>query len=520
VAVGFSRDRWYNYIADRSHPPVASAVVEKPEYDPDHVYAWKPANNYKGWKLIARGEAGVKDAKVIQSAIDLIGATGGGRIFIAKGEYIIHPTKRGEYWYIGLIMKNNVAIEGEGMGKTILKFTDINASGRVDGISFDSGDLYNIEIKNMTLDGSLIDWENKIGYGEGIRAVDPTNTVNNALLENLYLKGWRVGWGIGWGYTKKVGKILVARTIIGENVGRGVIWIANQDQCDLQNIRGNVIGYEPSQEGHILCIESGVYHSINGVFGSAAEALVALGGTIRTNVSNVQGVGKYGIFLAEVTHVNVNNLKFNGDPTKSIGVYWRNAQYGISISNANIEHCKYGIYIEGKSDNYIVDFAFDGRIGSWDENQSTAIYLRYVDTVNIQLSRLTWGYGTLFDIDYAKNVTINIANTVGVNTTNIGTNIEKLTIISKGVYTTRNSGTAKVTGNGTDTTFTVDISHGLVKDKAVARITLDREGTVDKVYLVDKDGDGFKETLRVVVTYATAPADGEEVPIYWEAEVV
>jgi len=72
VSYGFSRDQWYNYIADRSHPPVASAVVEKPEYDPDHVYAWKPANNYKGWKLIARGEAGVDDAEVplaIQKAI-------------------------------------------------------------------------------------------------------------------------------------------------------------------------------------------------------------------------------------------------------------------------------------------------------------------------------------------------------------------------------------------------------------------------------------------------------------------
>jgi len=72
MAVGFSRDQWYNYIVDRSHPPVASAVVEKPEYDPDHVYAWKPANNYKGWKLIDRGEAGVDDASVIQSTIDAL----------------------------------------------------------------------------------------------------------------------------------------------------------------------------------------------------------------------------------------------------------------------------------------------------------------------------------------------------------------------------------------------------------------------------------------------------------------
>ena len=91
--------------------------------------------------------------------------------------------------------------------------------------------------------------------------------------------------------------------------------------------------------------------------------------------------------------------------------------------------------------------------------------------------------------------------------------------MSNGKYL-KKSGTATFSGDGSTTTFTVDIDHGLVKDKVVAKITLDREGTVDKVYLVDKDGDGFKETLRVVVTYATAPADGEEVPIYWEAEVI
>lgn len=84
---------------------------------------------------------------------------------------------------------------------------------------------------------------------------------------------------------------------------------------------------------------------------------------------------------------------------------------------------------------------------------------------------------------------------------------------------TENSGTATITGDGVTTTFTVDIAHGLVSDKAVGRITLDRDGTIDKVYLVDTDADGFKETLRVQVTFASAPASGESVPIYWSAEV-
>ena len=34
------------------------------------------------------------------------------------------------------------------------------------------------------------------------------------------------------------------------------------------------------------------------------------------------------------------------------------------------------------------------------------------------------------------------------------------------------------------------------------------------------DNDGFYRTLRIVVTFASAPADGEEVPIYWQAEAL
>lgn len=78
----------YPSLVDRIHPPVASAVVEIPEYDPDHVYAWKPANNYKGWKLIDRGEAGVDDASVTQSAINSVYNSNGGAVYL-KGVFTI-----------------------------------------------------------------------------------------------------------------------------------------------------------------------------------------------------------------------------------------------------------------------------------------------------------------------------------------------------------------------------------------------------------------------------------------------
>ena len=87
-------------------------------------------------------------------------------------------------------------------------------------------------------------------------------------------------------------------------------------------------------------------------------------------------------------------------------------------------------------------------------------------------------------------------------------------------HPTENSGVATISGDGTTTTFTVDIEHGLVTDRVACKITLDRDGSIDKVYLVDTNSDGFYETIRVQVTYASAPASGEEVPIYWSAEVV
>jgi len=86
-------------------------------------------------------------------------------------------------------------------------------------------------------------------------------------------------------------------------------------------------------------------------------------------------------------------------------------------------------------------------------------------------------------------------------------------------YITENSGVVTVTGDGATTTFTVDIDHGLVSDKVAVKLACKKSATF-KWYLVDTDSDGFYETIRVEITFDSAPADGEEVEIYWEAEVV
>jgi len=174
MAVGFSRDRWYNYIADRSHPPVASAVVEKPEYDPDHVYAWKPANNYKGWKLIARGEAGVDDAEVIRSVISE------GLIFIKRATYSINSI-------ISANNLTNLAILAE-------KGTVFKATGDIGAIlRFGTeGSCENIEIAGIEIDGG----------GYDVKGIDIWNS-NKIKITNVYVHDTGK-WGIGLGNCSKI----------------------------------------------------------------------------------------------------------------------------------------------------------------------------------------------------------------------------------------------------------------------------------------------------------------------------
>jgi len=62
-------------------------------------------------------------------------------------------------------------------------------------------------------------------------------------------------------------------------------------------------------------------------------------------------------------------------------------------------------------------------------------------------------------------------------------------------------------------------THGLVSDELSVKVACKKDATY-RWYLVDTDADGTYETIRIVITFTTAPAVGETVEIYWSAEVV
>jgi len=93
-----------------------------------------------------------------------------------------------------------------------------------------------------------------------------------------------------------------------------------------------------------------------------------------------------------------------------------------------------------------------------------------------------------------------------------------------GIKRVEAKGTVTVVGNGSSNVFQVEVRHGLNTDKLVVSVSSTKPLSATPSYLygylVDRDGDGFRETVVVCVRFDTAPADGELVEIYWKAESV
>ncbi|MHC1623133.1 MAG: hypothetical protein ACXQTR_00910 [Candidatus Methanospirareceae archaeon] len=479
----------------------------------DRVYAV----NSNG-KTIAEGEAGVDDASVIQKALDV-----GGSVFIKKGEYIIiaqddpNNTDRA----VGLFIPDNgVKIVGEDMTKTILKLKYTGARGRVDLISnkadtVDNPQIDGVTIKNLTLDGSLIDWYDwsaetgKYKYGEAIRLGISKRYFTNLVIKNIIVRSFGVGWGVAVGYTPDTTRHEYIRleNIRGEELGRGVVWVALANYVKANNIYGkNITGNNPDGEGHVYAQESGLFAEIESIRGeSVAVAILNLSATLRCSVRGVKGKVPANGYLVRIT--NGSNIQVT-----DINALPESAGSGTCILLRNTNTDSYSITLD-KITVYNCDRTIDCDPNGYKINHLTVSNILTNKPLRfVNVNELSVIGGCI----YTGGADINL-----VDCSNVLLDLIYTTISKAGTVTfRRNSGTATITGDGTTTTFTVDITHGLAKDMVVAKITLDRDGTVDKVYLVDTDADGFKETLRVQVTFASAPADGEEVPIYWEAQVV
>ena len=486
------------------------------------------AKDWRG-KVIAEGTAGTDDVVVIQSAIDV-----GGRVLIHQGTYNISTT---------LTIPSNTDIAGEGW-KTILKRT-------FNGNMINQSTGNNILFKSIAFDGGS--YSNIMHlWRTGVEDVHYRNVLffNQGQTTNAW--DWAVSFyganycsfkGVVKGFARGV-------TIANGSVGCKIDVIIRDSTYIDEATEGVYIG---SDYNHVKAIVynvgyRGVYvvgnHNIvdvlinkTGDYGlwfhggehNIIKATVKEAGMNPPNSGSGVGIrtGKKNIFI-----LNVEKSYYDG---VTLGAHISDTPIGtpeyveenfliISTMNNNQSggvRAGLKLYTGTKTDAYIRYNTIKLVVAGDDQTTPTQTYGIVISGSGIMEYNNFEGGRIFGNVSYAVNIGGN--NNVFENI-----NIEGTVNISAGThkfircpgYTTENSGTATITGDGTTVTFTVDVAHGLVKDSAVAKITLDRDGTVDKIYLVDADSDGFKETLRIQVTFASAPANGESVPIYWEAQVV
>ncbi|RLI82621.1 hypothetical protein DRP04_03570 [Archaeoglobales archaeon] len=482
--------------------PHASAVVFKKGM---HVIAKVWDENHERWKRIAQGKAGVDDAEVIQKALDSL-----------------TPNRS---WKERVVLKGDFKVQSD---IKVPNYTVLDIKGKLDASAKSSRVL-------ITNKDTVPKFMEIIG-GELVnvqpRFVSPREQDygKNITIKDCYIHDIVDSWGLGVIHCKNV----LIKNIHVENTKYHGVRVNRVKNCRIKDCtvincgqdkdfasQGiEISGYDDGTDlAQGICVDVRVIN--NYVEGSKETGIEILGGeNIRVANNTIRSVYKSGIWVV------VWNIDKYVDYAKNIII-----KDNTIIDASNHPDRDYpGIWINGQDDtgaSLISDILV---INNYVENvhgvggEAKGIDIRYVKGKNILVMK-----NTVKDIDNEgirayRSANFKITdNYIDVDTVPTPIAVYESTdyIIRRNVgYLTENSGTATITGDGTATTFTKDIDHGLVKDKLVAKITLDREGTVDKVYLVDKDGDGFKEALRVVVTYATAPADGEEVPIYWEAEVV
>ena len=517
MSVGFSRDRWTEYIRKKVAKGDYSAIVITQEND---VWA-----EDKYGKTIVEGEAGVDDTSVIQKALDSL--TNGGVLLIKNGEYLLKGSGDPPNRFGLQIPHNNIAIIGENRERTILKQADgenINILITTKDKAYKS----DITIKRLRIDGNYANQDYSTLTVDDYRACAIVGYGDRWRIEDIMIRNCSQYGGI---------VIHGSNCVIRDNdIGSLVIFDLSRRKW-----HAGVFVTAYGSKGNV--IENNWIHDFDGTgihFEDEARENVAENNYI-TNIHSTENLDAITYIPTGIWSEGARNIIRSNwviGCTRGIVVRWvagkpnESGHQNIIAKNVIMNSYYEGIYILGASDhasdlneikgNILIDNGIGGVSGFNRQIKLSDYVVRNVILGNILVVTQSDVVGYQIDESGAGVGGGLIANNFlyGLVTVTPIRAASSSVVRDNIGYPTENSGTATFSGDGSTTTFTVDIDHGLVKDKVVAKITLDREGTVDKVYLVDKDGDGFKETLRVVVTYATAPADGEEVPIYWEAEVV
>jgi len=497
-------------------PPFASAVVYKND-SLNKVIAKKWNSNLGCWQRIAQGKAGVDDAKVIQSAINYVAAGVGGEVKIKSGEYLIKEIIQiGGANYINIKGEGNVKLKASTnitnifrqSGKTIKNFAmkniELDGNDLADIVCYFEGGLENILFDNVNIHNSaktftvFFDTElginkkialtnSKFGYSSSgydiVGCGAEEISVLNCTFEN---NENRRGEGIAIAGAKKA--VIAFNRFLSPSKGFADNAIHTESTCNDVIVVGNYI-YQYA--GHAI-------HIVNNV-----QRVIIEGNIVDATPAYLYGIAGAGdIYLS-----GVQNAVVRGNIIQNSS--W-NGIVGFDVENIIIEN------------NVLIDASWANTnvvLGDGTEHQRSAIAILNTAQANTakrnihirsnlvrNINRI-YTNGILVDNQYSDVYIYDndIKDAFGEKLYCIALNAD---IRRNAGYTTENSGTASITGDGVTTTFT--IPHGLVSTPSYVNV-LPKAGAPTPSS-IDVDA------TNITLTFSTAPATGTYY-YWWEARV-
>jgi hypothetical protein len=458
-------------------------------------------------KTIAQGKAGVDDASVIQSAIDAVGALGGGAIVVKTPDTPYLQTD----WID--IDKDNIVLEFETKlaknGEPIFKVAD---NANVGGIRIGHNiHCENVVVKNFGFDGNYANQDPAVKRLHGITVEDAKHvTIDSCYITRTspYHEHNTGGSGIFLYHQSSFVKVRNCETY---DVGDRSIQLAGNNHIIENNylhdgfdraISLDVVEPDGTYYGaSYSLIKGNIMHDmiegslIKGVYGNPFYNRI---------IGNIgYGNHKAGIGYCGHNLVIAHNMMIGTDAAvygEKFGV--QASPYSTVVGNWIYDYGDYGIYAGNNATivgNYIQDCT---DYGIYVVNYNHVIANNYINggTYGIYIT------DNGDDVDIRENYIINTTTPIFKSAGATG-----VTIKDNRGYATENSGTATFSGDVATTQFT--IAHGLVSTPTNVHVTPKS---------ADASGDFYVtvDATNIYVNYLTAPPSGtDNVVLDWRAEV-